>query len=361
MVHHPNHHHGCSLNHCHPSTTTRTERPHATGNDDINVAVMKTKAVVTRTKNNNNKVTRTLILFWLLLGIWFLIVQVINVSHHTQQKQSEKNTMTTRSRFPNQHQQQLKPAKRKSPSALKLKNVGRPIGTTAGSETGRVRKDRIDHDGIHLPQHNFTFTKPNIPKVLVLYFPQYHPDPINDKNWGTNFTDWHSLISTHSQTNRLGYTIPRPTELGYYDLRQKNVRQRQGMLANDYGIDGFIYHHYWFYDPSHKGPNLATPLLRMLDDGHPNLPFAFNWCAQRWTTKWVGKTIFSTTSSGSGSNITTTSQTTTGNDPGPGPGSSSKTIQDQYFNATNEEIKEHYSWLSQFFKHPNYIKIGNNR
>jgi hypothetical protein len=116
-----------------------------------------------------------------------------------------------------------------------------------------------------------------LPRILVIYFPQYHPDPINDKNWGANFTDWVSLRNSPLQ-NRLGFDIPRPTELGYYDLRDTEPRKQQGLLAKQYGIDGFIYHHYWFYDRSHPGPNLEQPLVNMLKDGHPNIPFLLNWC-----------------------------------------------------------------------------------
>lgn len=120
-----------------------------------------------------------------------------------------------------------------------------------------------------------------MPHLWVIYFPQYHPDPLNDKNWGDNFTDWVSLRKS-PEKNRLGYDIPRPvsedTGLGYYDLRDVRPRREQGRLAKRYGVDGFVYHHYWFYDPTHPGPNLAAPLLNMLQDGHPDVPFLFNWC-----------------------------------------------------------------------------------
>jgi Glycosyltransferase WbsX len=122
-----------------------------------------------------------------------------------------------------------------------------------------------------------------MPHIWVIYFPQYHPDPLNDQNWGVNFTDWVSLQKSPLQ-NREGYDIPRPllhldgVDDYYYDLRDVAPRQRHGQLARQYGVDGFIYHHYWFYDPTHPGPNLAAPLLNMLQDGHPNVPFFFNWC-----------------------------------------------------------------------------------
>jgi hypothetical protein len=180
-----------------------------------------------------------------------------------------------------------------------------------------------------------------IPKIFVIYFPQYHPDPLNDKNWGTNFTDWVSLKKAPKK-NRNGFPIPRPskkeTGLGYYDLRDTKPRKKQGELAKNYGIDGFIYHHYWFYDPTHPGPNLHAPLENMLKDGHPDLPFFLNWCTTRWVNVWMGASIFQK---------------------GPTNRNNYVTLQDQYFNATHRTIKQHYNWLSQFFHHPNYVRIDN--
>jgi hypothetical protein len=183
-----------------------------------------------------------------------------------------------------------------------------------------------------------------MPRILVIYFPQYHRDPINDKNWGDNFTDWVSLRKSR-RTNRAGYRIPRPLEdefangLGYYDLQDVRPRQRQGQLAQQYGVDGFIYHHYWFYDKSHPGPTLAKPLLNMLKDGHPDRPFLLNWCATKWVNVWMGKAIFQTIPTNKNRAIT---------------------LQEQFFEPTVDEIREHYDWLSQFFHHPNYIKMNDN-
>ena len=181
-----------------------------------------------------------------------------------------------------------------------------------------------------------------MPRVLVIYFPQYHRDPLNDKNWGENFTDFVSLQKSPAK-NREGYPIPRPLEnefskgLGYYDLENVEPRKRQGQLAEQYGIDGFIYHHYWFYDRSHPGPNLAKPLLNMLKDGHPDRPFLLNWCATKWSNVWMGKTIFQKIPTNKNRALT---------------------LQEQFFEPTVEEIKEHYDWLAQFFHHPNYIKMS---
>lgn len=177
-----------------------------------------------------------------------------------------------------------------------------------------------------------------LPRIMAIYFPQYHRDPLNDKNWGDNFTDWVSLKGS-PKINRAGFAIPRPTELGYYDLTQVHTRRRQGELAKEHGIDGFIYHTYWFYDKTHPGPNLAAPLMKMLEeDGHPDLPFFLNWCATKWVNVWMGKAIFQTIPTNKNRAIV---------------------LQDQFFDPSQDEIREHYRWLSRFFHHKNYIVIQN--
>jgi len=176
-----------------------------------------------------------------------------------------------------------------------------------------------------------------LPRILAIVFPQFHSDPLNNRLWGEGFSDWNNLRAAPSH-NRLGYRIPRPADLGYYNLTDTEPRRRQGELAHQYGIDGFIYHHYWFYDPKHPGPTLHAPLEAMLKDGHPNLPFALHWCATKWTNTWSGAVrkdfIFE--------------------QPG--------VLQKQYFPADNDTaIQEHYQWLRKFFHHPNYIKVDGGK
>jgi hypothetical protein len=201
-------------------------------------------------------------------------------------------------------------------------------------------------------QHR-TQTMDILPKVLVIYFPQFHSDTLNDKLWGDNFTDWDNLKKA-PVTNKLGYPLPHPlpydpnissdrigrhkSGLGYYNLRSQEIRRHQSNLARSHHIDGFIYHHYWFYDPSHPGPNLHVPLLDMLNDGYPNLPFFLNWCAVQWVNVWMGRPKFQSKDAKINRN-------------------NALLLQAQYFNATDVQIKEHYDWLRPFFLLKNYIKV----
>ena len=171
-----------------------------------------------------------------------------------------------------------------------------------------------------------------LPRVLAFVFPQFHKDSLNDQIWGEGFTDWDSLRKAPDK-NRLGFQIPRPTELGYYNYSDAVPRRKQGELANQYGIDGFIFHHYWFNDEAHPGPNLHEPLVNMLKDGYPDVPFALNWVAHKWVMTWQAPVRPDYKFP------------------------ESDVLKKQEFPNDEEKVKEHYDWLKQFFHHPNYIKV----
>ena len=124
-------------------------------------------------------------------------------------------------------------------------------------------------------------------RVLAIYFPQFHEDPTNSRLWGKGFTDWDRVRQHVGKANRFGNRIPQPTALGYYNLSRTEVRRQQAALAREFGVDGFLYYHYWFGNPG-LGPVLSHPLERMLVDGEPDLPFAFIWANEHWSASWHG-------------------------------------------------------------------------
>lgn len=131
---------------------------------------------------------------------------------------------------------------------------------------------------------------PDPTKVYAIIFPQFHSDPLNDKLWGANFTDWDRLKKA-PHFNKFGQHIVRPTaEVGYYDLLEYGTRKRTGDLAKEYGIDGFLYYHYWWNQPDPKVA-LHGPVEKMLLDGEPDNPFAFIWVRAPWSCTWQGQVV----------------------------------------------------------------------
>ncbi|MBQ7631919.1 MAG: glycoside hydrolase family 99-like domain-containing protein [Paludibacteraceae bacterium] len=120
-------------------------------------------------------------------------------------------------------------------------------------------------------------------RVIAYYLPQFHAIPENDEWWGKGFTEWNSvrngkpLFTDHQQPIE-------PSELGYYNLLDPDIRERQAQLAREAGIEGFCYWHYWF--AGHQ--LLEKPLQQVLQSGQPDFPFCIAWANESWKAKtWL--------------------------------------------------------------------------
>lgn len=123
-------------------------------------------------------------------------------------------------------------------------------------------------------------------RVLALYLPQYHPIPENDAWWGPGFTEWTNVAQAKPMFR--GHVQPKiPADLGFYDLRLPETRERQAELAREAGIEGFCYYHYWFGNGRQL---LERPFNEVLASGKPDFPFCLCWANHSWSNKtWQRK------------------------------------------------------------------------
>ena len=122
-------------------------------------------------------------------------------------------------------------------------------------------------------------------RAVAFYLPQFHPVPENDTWWGAGFTEWTNVAKAKPLFK--GHWQPRlPADLGFYDLRVPEVRERQADLARDAGIEAFCYWHYWFGNGRRI---LERPFNEVLASGRPDFGFCLAWANQPWTGVWHGQ------------------------------------------------------------------------
>ena len=161
-------------------------------------------------------------------------------------------------------------------------------------------------------------------RVIAFYLPQYHPFKENDEWWGKGFTEWTNV--GRAKPLFRGHYQPRvPADLGYYDLRMPEVREKQVNLAKEAGIEGFCYWHYWFGN----GRRLMESVFdEVLISGKPDFPFCLGWANHSWFAKTWDKD-----------------------------GKKDKLLIEQQYLGI-EDFKTHFGYALKAFKDPRYMKDG---
>ncbi|OLU38480.1 polysaccharide biosynthesis protein [Erysipelotrichaceae bacterium NYU-BL-E8] len=157
-------------------------------------------------------------------------------------------------------------------------------------------------------------------KIYSLYLPQFHETEENNKWWGKGFTEWTNVKKAKPLFP--GHQQPKvPLNNNYYDLLNKESVVWQTKLMNKYGIDGFIYYHYYF-----KGKLLLEkPAENLLKWTDIQQPFFFCWANHSWNRSWEGK----------------------------------RTILMDMDYGNKDDWKKHFDYLLPFFKDERYQKVDN--
>lgn len=155
-------------------------------------------------------------------------------------------------------------------------------------------------------------------KIIAFYLPQFHEIPENNAWWGDGFTEWVNVKSAKPLFP--GHNQPRvPLNGNYYNLLDDSVKQWQVDLANQYGVYGFCFYHYWFGGKL----LLEKPVEQFLRNKSLNIHYCICWANEHWTNAWSGK--------------------------------NTKVLIEQHY-GTEKEWEEHFNYLLPFFQDSRYIQ-----
>lgn len=120
-------------------------------------------------------------------------------------------------------------------------------------------------------------------KLIAHYLPQFHEIPENNDAWGNGFTEWVNVKKAEKIFGNQ-YQPREPLNDNYYNLLDIRTMKWQADLANEAGIYGFCFYHYWF----NGRMVLEKPVLKLLSNRSVNMRYCFAWANEPWTKTWHG-------------------------------------------------------------------------
>lgn len=160
-------------------------------------------------------------------------------------------------------------------------------------------------------------------KIITIYLPQFHEIKENNEWWGEGFTEWTNV--KRGRKFYPGHYQPRiPYQNNYYDLSDLSVLEKHMQMAEEAGIYGFGFYHYYF-----SGRKLLErPIEQYRDFSKKQFPYCLIWANQSWTRTWYRANV------------------------------GTEVLLEQNYGEEKEWI-EQYEYLNTFFKDQRYIKIDN--
>ncbi|MGP8312064.1 glycoside hydrolase family 99-like domain-containing protein [Enterocloster aldenensis] len=177
-------------------------------------------------------------------------------------------------------------------------------------------------------------------KIITMYLPQFYRTKENDEWWGEGYTDWEAVKMARPLFE--GHNQPRiPYKNNYYNLLDRNVMQWQAELMRQFSVYGQCFYHYWFKEGKRV---LDKPAENLLQWKEIEMPFCFCWANEPWVRSWSAIVD---------SNVWAPKfESYHGIESGNG-----VLLGQEY--GTEEDWKQHFFYLLEFFKDERYIKIEN--
>lgn len=123
-------------------------------------------------------------------------------------------------------------------------------------------------------------------RLIAYHLPQFHEIEENNEWWGQGYTEWTAVKNWKPYYE--GHTLRKPHDsLGYYDLSDNKVLEKQYEIASEYGIEGFCFWTYWFGD----GERLLEKPLEHLLLPNSKVKYCLAWANHSWWDKSIWKLL----------------------------------------------------------------------